>query len=142
MRKMSSKVPKRKQLTGFMTIKQMAIKFPNAKSHAFKLQSSPDYFFFCIREIKRLRAGEIVSWVKVLKMNIKDGDLVVTHLPIKAVDIIQALTIKDFYDRAIIIVNSLKLKYQIEPTPNLKNLIKKYEYHSFRTYRKKAEEIL
>lgn len=124
------------------TIRQLAMLFPESKAQAFRITSSPDCLYYIMGKIKKLRIGEKVSYARVLKIDEQTLNIRTTSIFINLMDVIIPITNKEFFDTGMTIYNKLSFQNKIKKTQALTELIKKYEYYSFRTYRKKAQKVL
>jgi len=82
-----------------MGIQAAAEKWPDSKSRAFYLGDHPDSYYF-IKTSKATRGtSKIRSRVECLKLHIRTGTLVSTHLNIRVKTIINPITFKQYVDK-------------------------------------------
>lgn len=127
---------KRKPLNRSLTITQACKIYPNSKAHAFTISSNPSCIYFAIGEIIHLRVLDKASQVKVLRLDTDTGDLIVTNLTIMVMDVIQPITMGDYYNSVMSCYNGLRLKYSISKDEKIKRTLKTYHHYSFKNRRR------
>ncbi len=127
---------KRKPINRVLTITQVCKIYPDSKAHAFTLSKNPSCIYFAIGEIIHLRVLDKASQVKVLRLDTDTGDLIVTNLTIMVMDVIQPMSMKDYYNSVMSCYNGLRLKYSISKDEKIKRTIKTYHHYSFKNRRR------
>ena len=124
---MQKNTKKNTSLYQSLTIRQAAKLYPESRACSFFLNGDRRNYYFTLADPIRCQVWDIVSHVKVLKLCTDTGQVLISHIFIKKMDIIEPLSIKEFYLESKKLYKLLKLKYRLEKQIEVKNLITKYE---------------